>query len=436
VILPDKRLHQMLALLLLLAIIASLWPAWLSLWWLLVLLLMSLAIGDGLLLFAPVNLQVSREINSTLPLGSWQPVSLHLLQQSPRPLRLQIFDHPPATMQCRQMPAELLLQPEKLQVLQYQVRAQQRGDVCFPRVQARLQSPLRLWWRNILLPVVNYCKVYPNFTAVSQYDLLAMENRLGLLGVKKQPRRGDGQDFFQLRDYRHGDTLRQIDWKTTSRMRKLISREYQEERNQDIVFLLDCSHRMGTQDGEQSHFDHSLDAIMLLTHIAQRQGDEVGVATFGHRSERWLPPVGGQRGLNQIMQCVYDLQPGDGAADYVRAATTLLQRQKRRALIILVTNIQDQDSEALRSAADMLTHKHLLVLASLREAVLDNALETPVETFEQALQRSALHHYLLQRQTTFNRLPPRNTINLDVRPDQLATGLINEYFRIKRANRL
>src|SRR3546814_17485646 len=65
-----------------------------------------------------------------------------------------------------------------------------------------------------------------------------------MVGAHLKRRRGEGTDFHQMREYRIGDSLRQIDWKATARARKLISHEYQDEKNQQLIVVLDTGRRM------------------------------------------------------------------------------------------------------------------------------------------------------------------------------------------------
>jgi uncharacterized protein (DUF58 family) len=103
-----------------------------------------------------------------------------------------------------------------------------------------------------------------------------------VLGAHLRRRRGEGTDFHQLRDYREGDSLRQIDWKA-SRARRLISRDYQDERNQQVMLLLDTGRRMlpASARRRDSHFDHVLNASLVLAYLALRQGDAVGLLRHG-----------------------------------------------------------------------------------------------------------------------------------------------------------
>jgi uncharacterized protein (DUF58 family) len=282
------------------------------------------------------------------------------------------------------------------------------------------------------LPVQSEVKVYPNFAAVAQYALLATDNHLSHMGIMKKRRRGEGQDFHQLREYRAGDSLRQIDWKASARMHKAISREYQDERDQEVIFMLDCGHRMMAKDDALSHFDHTLNAILLLTYVALRQGDAVGLGSFAG-ANRWLPAHKGQHNVQHMLNALYDLQPTAQAPDYAQAATELLVRQKKRALVILLTNLRDEDTDDLLPALHLLRTRHLVLLASMREQALDSALGAPVDNTEDALHKAATQHYLRTREATLERIRVAGIRCLDVTPHAMSVGLINHYLDIKRS---
>src|SRR5690606_26842305 len=170
-------------------------------------------------------------------------------------------------------------------------------------------------------------KVYPDFMAIAAYTILATDNHTSQMGIKKKPRRGTGLEFQQLREYRRGDSLRQLDWKATARRQQLISREYQDERDQQIVLLIDSGRRMRTRDDELSHFDHALNAVLLVSYIALRQGDSVSVMSFGE-NHRWLPPQKGAGQIKNLLNGMYDLQAENCAPDYTKAAEKLAVLQQ------------------------------------------------------------------------------------------------------------
>jgi len=315
--------------------------------------------------------RLQRQLPGSLALGRWSDVRIDIEHQSLRSLPMTVFDHGPEgpgnRFEVDNLPQEMVLRPQRKSQLTYRLRPTSRGHFTFERIEIQLRSPLRLWTSRRYLPVMNSARVYPDFARLHNGQLLAVDNWLSQIGIRQRQRRGLGLEFNQLREFREGDSLRQIDWKATARQRTPIAREYQDERDQQIVFLLDCGRRMRSQDGELTHFDHALNACLLLGYVALRQGDAVGVATFAAEQNRHLSPVKGAAQLNVLLNHVYDLDSTQHPADYSAAIRQLLIRQKRRALVVLVTNLRDEDDEALLGAVKQLSRHHRVLIASLRE---------------------------------------------------------------------
>ena len=426
---PATRLLLLLGAWLALALPACLWPRlWLpgfrAAGW----SLAALALADALLGWRQPTPAVERILPGMLPIGAWTQVKLRIGGQR-RP-RLRVFDGVPADMDLRHLPREL---PAGGPVeLQYAVSPRRRGPSRFGPASLLLSSPLGLWWFGREAGPAREVRVYPNFAPVKKYAVLATGHRLQQLGIHHWRRRGEGSEFHQLRDYRTGDSLRQLDWKATARMRRLISRDYQDEQDQQVVCLLDCGRRMRAMDGRLSQFDHTLSALLLLAFVALREGDAVGLLTFSG-PERWVPPRRTRGALDRLTAAVHDLEPGLQATDYLAAARAVLTRLRKRSLVVLITNLRDEDDETLGPALQLLSRRHRVILASLREPDVDRALGQPVRTFDQALRAGAIAAYLDQRRQAFARLAPRGILALDVVPRQLPVALVNRYLAAKRS---
>lgn len=431
-ILPARRLFHLLGVNATIALLASAFPTTLPAWYCSMAASMVLVILDGWRLRREAVPHAERFVPHSLPLGVRRIIRLRIRNTGIRTLNLWIYDHYPPDAHVFGFPLNLIIEPDGFAEPQYALTPNVRGKWVFPCLQLRVRSPWQLWWRDLKLPVHSEVKVYPNFAAVAQYALMATDNHLSQLGVMKKRRRGEGQDFHQLREYQEGDSLRQIDWKASARMHKTISREYQDERDQEVVFLLDCGHRMLAQDDALSHFDHTLNAILLLTYVALRQGDAVGLGSFGGVN-RWLPAHKGQHNVQQMLNALYDLHPTNNAPDYIQAATELLVRQKKRALVIVLTNLRDEDTDDLLPALHLLRKRHLVLLASMREQTLDTALDTPVDNREDALHKAATQYYLHTREATLERIRAAGIRCLDAAPPAMSVGLINHYTDIKRS---
>lgn len=434
-LLPGPRLLPLLAAWSALALAAAVWPtlqpAWLGAGALLALALLAEAAA---LLARPLP-AVRREVPPVLPLGVWREVTLDFTHEGRQPLPLQVHDHHPPGADTDDLPRELRLPPRARTQMRYRLRCNRRGRWRFAGVDLRMPGALGLLARQVLLPVVTDVRVYPNFAEVAKYALLAADNRLSQIGVRLRRRRGSGLEFHQLREYREGDALRQIDWKATSRLRKLIARDYQDERDQQVLLLLDGGFRMRSQDGRLSHFDTALNALLLLAHVVIRQGDAVGLMSFANAA-RFLPPAKGHASLARLMEAVFDLEAGPDTPDFLAAAATLAQQLHKRSLVVILTSLRDEDGADLREACALLARQHVVLVANLREDVLDRLDEAPPADPAAALVTAATHLYLQARERTLQQLRHAGVVVLDTPPERLAVGVVNRYLEIKRSGRL
>ncbi|PQZ88422.1 MULTISPECIES: DUF58 domain-containing protein [Pseudomonas] len=401
--------------------------------WGLLLALMLLALLDALRLRRIPTPRVRRQMPGSLALGHWCEVRLTLEHDYPQPMTVQVFDHVPDGLGVENMPQNIALKPDEHSELGYRLRPSRRGHFRFSRCEIYLPSPLGMWSSRRFIQAEDVTRVYPDFARLAGAQLLGVDNWLSQLGVRQYPRRGLGLEFHQLREFRDGDSLRQIDWKATARQRTPIAREYQDERDQQILFMLDCGRRMRSQDGELSHFDHALNACLLLGYVALRQGDAVGLSTFAGDQPLYLPPAKGTSQLNVLLNAVYDLDTTRRAADYQAAASQLLARQKRRALVVVVTNVRDEDDEALLTAVKRISRQHRVLVASLREEILDHLRHSPVQTVSEALAYSGTVDYLNARDELHDRLSAHGVAVLDSVPSELGADLVTRYLGWKKA---
>src|SRR5262245_25045881 len=378
---------------------------------------------------------VSRRLPATLALGVRIEVALRVANVAGRRVRFELHDHHPASFEADGLPRELRLAPLEWTQLAYHVRPVARGETKFGVTELRVFSPLGLWQITRNVENSNVVRVYPNFRALAKYTLLATDNRLSQIGVLQVRRRGEGMEFHQLREYRQGDAQRAIDWKATARTARLISREYEDEKDQRVLFVVDCGRRMASKDDELSHFDHALNSALLLAHVAARQGDAVGMLTMAGVN-RYVEPRKSVAAVNAILNQAYDIEPTLAVPDYHEAARDVMRHLRRRALVIVLTNLRDEDDSTLLPALQLLRTRHLVVLASLREAIIGRALSARVDTFDRAVTHAAAAAYLAGRERSFRRLDAAGVITLDVEPDRLAISLVNRYLQLKRAGRL
>jgi len=434
-LIPSTRLLWLAGALLAAAVLASVLPALLPAWLGVAAIAAAVAAIDAFAARRIAAPAAKRLVPGSLALGVRHEVGLRFANPVDAPLTLDVHDHVPAGAEAEGLPQRVTVPGNGWAEVRYAIRPVARGDLAFGHVEVRLASRAGLWHVRRRIGENALVRVYPNFAALTKFALLATDNRLSQLGILQRRRRGEGLDFHQLRDYREGDTPRQVDWKATARMGKVISREYQDERDQQIVLLIDCGRRMAAQDAALSHFDYVLNAALLLAYVSVRQGDAVGFLTMSG-TERWFAPRKSSATVSAILNRVYDLRPTLHTTDYYGAALSLMKHLRKRALVVMLSNLRDEDDDTLAPALSLLQSRHLVLFASLREAILSRALAARVTDFERALTHAAAAEYLQKRELAFRRLERGGAVCLDVEPDQLPVALVNRYLDIKRSGRL
>ena len=303
--------------------------------------------------------QVTREVPSIVPVGIEREVALRLRHGGTTTLLTDVHDLHPGAWPVGALPQRASVPPQRELRLAYRLTPTERGRFEFAGCALRLHSPLRLWRQQRQVDAVQALRVYPDFAPFAKLALVGAEQASRVVGAHLKRRRGEGTEFQQLREYRLGDSLRQIDWKASQRVRKLISREYEDERNQRVMLLLDTGRRLLARDGLLSHFDHALNAALMVAWIALRQGDGVGLLAAGG-AERFVAPQRGMGTIDVLLNALFDLQPQAVATDYLAAVATLASRQPRRSLVLLLTNARDEDAEDLLAAVRELQRRHLV----------------------------------------------------------------------------
>lgn len=400
---------------------------------------LSLCIGAGcfllfdlLALVLTPSLTIGRVCSRILPVNRWSQVQLCIHHDCRRPTALTILDGLSADLISDQLPCQTTLHPKQTTQLTYRLKALRRGAHQLSRVFYRLGSPLGLWLRQGVSHIDDPLKVFPDFSAISAFKLLAREQQTNLLGIKKRRRRGEGADFAQLREYRPGDALRNIHWKATALRQQLISKEYQDAKDQRLIVLLDTSLRMRAQEETLSHFDAALNAAILLGFIALHQGDHFGLQTFGP-TERWVPLQKGTDKLQIILNSLYDLDAAPAAADFFRAAELITQRHLKRSLIVILTNLRSEDHQELSQAVHQLSKKHVVLIGDLTEGELKLAAAKPIANLDDALLYTALQQFEREHEQSMNHLKTQGVMLTSVAPKQLAASLANYYLSVKRS---
>ena len=367
-----------------------------------------------------------------LSVGRDNPIEVEIESRARRKLTVLFKDDLPPELAASGLPATLSVPARGRLTYVYHVRPSQRGAFALGRHNLRYPTPLGLWWRQVHVAATDNVRVYPDVRAVRTYDLLARQNREALMARAARMRGGE-TEFERLRDHLRDDPFRYIDWKATARRQKLTVREHQKERDQTVVCLLDSGRLMTAETDGLTHFDHALNATLMLAHVAARSGDQIGMLAFDSEVRAYLPPIGGARATQKLVTLAYDLHPAMVETDFSAAFHLLSHRLRKRALVVVFTQVVDDESaRRLLSFMRGLPRRHLPLAVLFRDGEVDRLLDPEDAAGDLGLYvAGAAAETVLWRERLVRDLKAGGAQVLHPLPQKLTPALVNQYLEIK-----
>ncbi|MFQ3617924.1 MAG: DUF58 domain-containing protein [Cyanobacteriota bacterium] len=377
---------------------------------------------------------VERQPLDKLSIGRDNPVHL-TITAGDAPALVKIRDDYPADFGGPQAEETLALVPQQSQEITYTVFPKRRGAYGWGDLYLRQLGPWGLAWHDWRIPQAAAVAVYPDLIGLRELSLRLTLQTSG--NIRRARRMGMGTEFTELRDYSTGDDLRFVDWKATARKSRLLVRVLEPEQEQTLMILLDRGRLMTAQVSGLARFDWALNAALALALAGLHRGDRVGVGVFDQQMHTWIPPERGAHQLPKLLAQLTPIEPVFQEPDYLNAVATVTQRQTRRALVVVLTDIIDQTASAeLFGAMSQLAPRYLPFCVALRDRHVDQQANRPAEDVQSAYSRAVALDLLAQRQLALAKLKERGVLILDAPADQVSNLLVDRYLQLKARNLL
>ncbi|MCA9555786.1 MAG: DUF58 domain-containing protein [Myxococcales bacterium] len=389
-----------------------------------------LAVLD-LLLVRRAGVEVTRSVRETVSLARPVVVTLEVKNLLSRKVAFSVneglFEHAAA----EGLPLTVEVDAKVVRRATYRLTAMQRGEQVLGDHYVRYPSPGGFWIRQVRLPAETKLRVFPDVQAVRHYEMLARQNR-DVMSSRLTRMRGGDTEFERLRDFLPDDEFRRIDWRATARRRKLTVREFQLEKNQNLVFMLDCGRMMTAEWDGLTALDYALNAVLMLSHVAIRRGDQVGLIAFDEKVTRIMKPRGGASASNQIIQATYNLFPSMVESDYDQAFRTLKLHMKKRTLVVFIGHaIDEQTARRIQALSRDLLPQHLPLCVLLRDRELEARALGRAHNHEEFCIQAAASEMLMWRDRLHREMQRAGVLVLDVLHNQLTGSLVTRYLEVK-----
>ncbi|MEH2078516.1 MAG: DUF58 domain-containing protein [Nostoc sp.] len=402
-------------------------------------IILGLMVVDGLRVRRS-RVQITRELPSRLSIGRDNPVVLKVTSPN-TDAQIEIRDYYPIGFGVSAPALSTIVPSNSTEELTYTVHPTQRGEFPWGNIQVRQLGLWGLAWDDWQIPQSLPVKVYPDLVGLRS---LTIRLTLQSSGSMRQSRKtGIGTEFAELRNYRTGDDLRFIDWKATARRvgaygnAMPLVRVLEPEQEQTLLILLDRGRLMTAKVQNLQRFDWGLNATLSLALAGLHRGDRVGIGVFDRQMHTWIPPERGQHHLNQLIDRLTPIQPVLFESDYLGAVTNVLQRQTRRALVVVITDLVDiTASTELLAALSKLAPRYLPFCVTLRDPQVDRLAHTFTDDVASAYTRAVALDLLMQRQVAYAQLKQKGVLVLDAPANQIADQLVERYLQLKARNQL
>ena len=407
------------------------WLAWVALAYNVALL--TAAIVDWRLSHLPPGVRIYREFGSRFAMGAETEVRIQIQNASPRAILLRLKDeYPPQMILNGVREGEVYVDAQSTATLIYGVTPPRRGRFEFGYTIVRFRSRWRLVWCETQASEPATVKVYPNMRRAREAELKALGARSLVSSQRKTSWRGEGREFESMRDYVRGDELRHISWTATARRGKLTTRQYQIERDQTILIALDAGRLMTARIEQETKLDSAVHATLSLFSAAARAGDNAGLVVFGRRIKSYLAPGRGRDHIDAALEALYAVEPEMIEPSYPHAFEFIAANSKRRALVILLTDLVDEEgSKELLTSLHLLRPRHLPLVVTIADRDLKAVVrETPTTVhglFTQSVAEEIIHH----REAALRLVESVGGLALDVTAAALAPALLETYIRVK-----
>jgi uncharacterized protein (DUF58 family) len=319
----------------------------------------------------------------------------------------------------------------------YRIRPLQRGDVHMGDVYLKYQSDARLAERWARADLRQGVRIYPDLQMARQHSMYLTRSRQIELEKRLLRQRGMGREFESLREYQDGDEFRDICWTATARRGKLVTKLHQMERSQTVWVVVDTGRLLRAQVGDVNKLDHACNAALTLAQLALFSGDRVGLLAYGRATQQRVPPGRGPAHLRVILEGLASVQPETAEGDHLRAAGALLTAQKRRGLIVWLTDLAEtaMTPEVIEGASRLLS-RHLVLFVVIANPELARAAAERPRDPEEMFKVSAAQEMMQRRDLLLARLRERGALALEIEPKGLTTALVNQYLAIKERSLL
>ena len=390
------------------------------------------AIDFYLLFFQRGNIQGKRRVNDQLSLGDPNTVHLYFKNEFDIPLKLYVYDELPYQLQQRNLSFQLKLKPKEEEKLAYTIHPLKRGSYEFDAINVFVSSSLRILQRRFRIESKQRVGVYPSIIQMRKHTLNIFSSTANYQGIKQVRRLGNTSEFEQIKNYVQGDNFKHINWKATSRRNEIMVNQYEDERSQQVYFIIDKSRSMKMPFEGLSLLDHAINSTLAISNIALRKGDKAGLITFSSKiGDRVKADRKGSQ-LKLISEVLHRQKTQFLDSNYELMYQSVRDTVKGRSLVFLFTNFESESAaKRVIPILRRLNRNHLLVVVFFENSELQETSTMECNSLEDIYLKTFAQESVSEKRFIVHELRKLGIQSMLTKPEDLTVNTINKYLELK-----
>ncbi|KQR95590.1 cell division protein FtsB [Chryseobacterium sp. Leaf180] len=399
----------------------------------LLILIFLAALVEILMLYLTKNaVQAQRILPDKFSNGDVNDVKIDLKNNYFFPIETRIIDEIPFQFQKRDFLIKKKIEANKNIFFKYNLEPKERGEYHFGALNVYASSILGFVSKRFIFQKDTVLPSYPSFISLKKYELMTLQNEFLLGGIKRVRRLGHTMEFEQMKEYVPGDDVRTINWKATSKSSKLMVNQFQDEKSQRILMLIDKGRVMKMPFRGLSLLDYSINAAMALSHIILKKGDRAGIMTFSRKAENKVAADNKAGQLRKISEALYNIKTDFFESDFSRLYQDLKHSVNQRSLILLFTNFETLDAlnrqiKYLRGIA----RDHLLIVVFFKNSEVDTLLHQNPERMQEVYDQIIAEKFEMEKKLIIQEFRKYGIHSIYTFPENLNVDVINKYLEVK-----
>jgi uncharacterized protein (DUF58 family) len=385
----------------------------------------------ALLFFSGGDVRAVRVMPSRFSVGDENTVTLSLLNSYPFKVTGEALEELPFQFQQRDFEIEVDIAAKSRETTTYSLRPLSRGEYSFGNTIFYASSPLRLLKRRFKAADHAVVKVYPSYSQLKKYRLLATSDST-LIGVKKMRKLGHSLEFEKIKDYVPGDDVRTINWKATARSANVMVNTFTDARQQQVYCLIDKGRNMKMPFDGLTLLDHSINSSLALLNVALLKQDKAGIITFSNKVNDVVAAERRNNQLYRILEALYKQQTDFKESDYEAVWSTVHRSITQRSLIVLFTNFETYSSmERQLPFLKKIAQRHLVCVVFFQNTLLKEIHESNPDNLEGIYIKTIADQFALEKRLIVKELRRHGILSILTAPQTLTIDVINKYLELK-----